>query len=273
MHTQNHSTQLHRTVRFSINPDGSTQGDNNFVSTPAFRGLARFYEITIGVLGVPDNDTGYLIGIQDLDTLVRSQVVPIIADTCDNAPTTNPLTLMPALWLAAAAESPHPLALLRWTLTPYYHLDMTPETHQTNRALFRQSFEFAAAHRLHSPKLSDEQNAAFFGKCNNPSGHGHNYRFEPTFAVSLDHSEGIDVQQLIQNAVNEAIIAPLDHTFLNTDSPWFDQASGGIIPSVEHIAKVCFEQLLQRLEKNEHGIELVQMQVWETEKTSAIYPA
>ena len=36
-------------------------------------------------------------------------------------------------------------------------------------------YRFAAAHRLHSDALSDEENRRVFGKCNYPNGHGHNY--------------------------------------------------------------------------------------------------
>lgn len=39
---------------------------------------------------------------------------------------------------------------------------------------------FSAAHRLHSPHLSDDENKAIFGKCNNCNGHGHNYQLEVT---------------------------------------------------------------------------------------------
>ena len=41
-------------------------------------------------------------------------------------------------------------------------------------------FEFSASHRLHSPHLSEAENRALFGKCNNPAGHGHNYVLEVT---------------------------------------------------------------------------------------------
>ena len=37
---------------------------------------------------------------------------------------------------------------------------------------------FSASHRLHSDKLSNEENLQLFGKCNNPNGHGHNYVVE-----------------------------------------------------------------------------------------------
>ncbi len=34
---------------------------------------------------------------------------------------------------------------------------------------------FSAAHRLHSPHLTDAENLEVYGKCNWPNGHGHNY--------------------------------------------------------------------------------------------------
>ncbi|CAG8443595.1 9689_t:CDS:2 [Ambispora gerdemannii] len=37
---------------------------------------------------------------------------------------------------------------------------------------------FSAAHRLHSPYLSVEENSKVYGKCNSAHGHGHNYRVE-----------------------------------------------------------------------------------------------
>lgn len=35
---------------------------------------------------------------------------------------------------------------------------------------------FSAAHRLHTPRLSDEENVKLYGKCNHRHGHGHNYK-------------------------------------------------------------------------------------------------
>ena len=47
-----------------------------------------------------------------------------------------------------------------------------------------ETFEFAASHRLHLPDATDAENRAMFGKCNNPNGHGHNYRIEVSVEVS-----------------------------------------------------------------------------------------
>ena len=37
---------------------------------------------------------------------------------------------------------------------------------------------FNAAHRLHNPSLSEDENKRLFGLCNNPNYHGHNYSLE-----------------------------------------------------------------------------------------------
>lgn len=273
MSSEGTTTELRRTVRFSINPDGSTQGQNNFAGTPASSGLSRYYEITLGVLGIPTPDTGYLIGIQEIDALVRRELLPIISRACRETPEQDPAGMLGELWAAASTASAQPLSLLRWSLSPYYCLEMTTQSHDARQVLMRQTFEFAAAHRLHTPSMSDAENAAFFGKCNNPSGHGHNYRIEPTIAIPLDAIVRVNAQHVLQQAVNRVLLDKLDHTFLNTDCPWFDQSAGGAIPSVEHIARVCYEQLAPAIESIGHGLRLVRLQAWETEKTSAIYPA
>ncbi len=142
-----------------------------------------------------------------------------------------------------------------------------------NSVLTRERFEFAAAHRLHTDSMSDTQNAQFFGKCNNPNGHGHNYQIEPCVRIPIDLLKSKSYQHEIQSVVNAVLIEPLDHKFLNTDCPWFDQSANGVIPSIENIARVCYEQLAPEIAQLAKGIELVSMTAWETEKTSSIYPA
>lgn len=43
----------------------------------------------------------------------------------------------------------------------------------------------SAAHRLHSNKLTDEENQKIYGKCNHPNGHGHNYKVKVCHYISL----------------------------------------------------------------------------------------
>ena len=49
---------------------------------------------------------------------------------------------------------------------------------------------FNAAHRLHNPNWSDEENEQFYGLCNNKNYHGHNYELEVTITGTIDSESG-----------------------------------------------------------------------------------
>ena len=115
------------------------------------------------------------------------------------------------------------------------------------------------------------QAAAGFGKCNNPAGHGHNYRIEPAVEVSLDPRGALSPGEL-EAEVEEHIIGWLDHRHLNADVPEFDPGRGGLIPSVENIARLCYERLAGRLDARD-GVRVRSVTVWETDRTACEYPA
>ena len=52
-------------------------------------------------------------------------------------------------------------------------------------------YTFAASHRLHSPRLGEEENRRTYGKCANPYGHGHNYTLEVAFSGPVDPATGM----------------------------------------------------------------------------------
>jgi 6-pyruvoyltetrahydropterin/6-carboxytetrahydropterin synthase len=52
------------------------------------------------------------------------------------------------------------------------------------------AYRFSASHRLHTARLSPEENAELYGKCNNPFGHGHNYLLEVTVRGNIDGPTG-----------------------------------------------------------------------------------
>jgi 6-pyruvoyltetrahydropterin/6-carboxytetrahydropterin synthase len=272
MPDQNQQHILERTVRFSINTDGSSLGCNSAAGKPTINTLGRYYEISIAIIGQPDPQTGYLLGIQEIDAIVRNHLIPIISAEIATNPSQHPANLLSKLWDKAQAElkpSTHTLNRLCWHLTPYHSIEMNNPN--TEAILIAQHYEFAAAHRLHTPTLTDQENTDFFGKCNNPSGHGHNYKLKPTIRVPLNLLNTTNIQLQIEQAVNDTIITPLDHKFLNTDCPAFDQSNEGVIPSVENITKHCYESLDPSISKL--GCTLESITVWETDRTSATYPA
>lgn len=264
---------LRRTVRFSINPDGSTLGENSYAGKPSMSGFGRFYELQLSIKGQPDPQTGYLLGIQEIDKIVRDHLLPTIADRVVTDPTSHPALLFPSIWDTVSNLINHTLHAIRWDLTPYHSIEMTDSTTSSQAVLIRQRFDFAAAHRLDSPTMSETENARYFGKCNNPSGHGHNYQIEPCVRIPVDLLKSSSFQLQIQQAVNSILLDHLDHKFLNIDCPWFDQSRDGVIPSIENIARVCYEKLAPEIARIIPGIKLISMTAWETEKTSSIYPA
>ncbi len=103
------------------------------------------------------------------------------------------------------------------------------------------STHFSAAHRLASPRLSYEENLEIYGKCARPHGHGHNYHLEVTVRGEVDPRTGMiaDLGKL-QQVIEECVVEPFDHTFLNKDIPYFAE----VVPTAENIA-VHIRDLLQ----------------------------
>lgn len=123
---------------------------------------------------------------------------------------------------------------------------------------------FAAGHRLHDPRLGDEENRRIFGACSNPNGHGHNYEVEVTVEGVVDPSTGfvIDLARL-RDLVRAEVIEDVDHANLNRDVEWMR----GVNPSAENLAVAIWRRLEGRLD----GAELVSVRLWETPRNSAEY--
>lgn len=265
--------RLSRTVRFCINPPGVAPGraHNGTGGVPTMSGIGAYYELEACCVGEPDPATGYLVDIRRIDEAVRQFAAPLIARTTRDDPTREPSTLVPLL-RDAIAEQLGPdagVASIRWNLTPTYSVET--EMGMTGTAIVRQSFEIAAAHRLHADSLSEQENHRVFGRCNNPNGHGHNYRLEPAVEVDIDGAAAGWTLADIEAVTEEVLIARFDHKHLNLDTPEFGPE--GVIPSVENIARVFYDLLAPAVRARSGGrARLRSMTVWETEKTSGVYP-
>lgn len=122
---------------------------------------------------------------------------------------------------------------------------------------------FSAAHRLHSPALSDEENQRVFGLCNSPNWHGHNYELEVTVEGSPDPVTGYVVDLAVVKEAAEGVTRDLDHRNLNVDVPWLQ----GVIPSTENLVVAIWERLAPRLPAGR----LVRLVLWETPRNAAEY--
>ena len=94
-------------------------------------------------------------------------------------------------------------------------------------------YRFSASHRLHSPALSESENAEAYGKCNNPYGHGHGYTLEVSVGGRIDESTGhvVDVKAL-DRLVELEVLSKLRHRDLNTE---VDELAGAV-PTTETLA-------------------------------------
>lgn len=262
--------RLRRAVRFWIGGREPMPSHGGFGGMPAPSGLVASFELEVEVVGGPDPSTGYLIGIQHIDAAVREAVVPRF-EAAFRSPDAEPIALLREAAAVLARRLTVPVASVSLRLTPFHEIEWRAASETdpvTDRpaALLRQRFEFAASHRLHCRDLDDAANRAIFGKCNNPHGHGHNYRIETCVETPIGDGPGVPMQA-IEAVVGREVVDRFDHRHLNLDCEEFRTLN----PSVEHIAAVSFDRLREPIAAL--GGTLRSVTVWETEKTCATYPA
>lgn len=115
------------------------------------------------------------------------------------------------------------------------------------KAYLTRRYMFSASHRLHSDAMSDEENAATYGKCNNPYGHGHNYALEVTVSGPVDERTGMVCNlEDLDGFVQSEILEHFDHQNLNT-LPDFAQR----VPTTENLCIAIYD-ILQRGFRHAH---------------------
>lgn len=124
---------------------------------------------------------------------------------------------------------------------------------------------FNSAHRLHNPNWSDEKNLSFYGKCNNPNFHGHNYDLEVMVTGDVDMESGylIDMK-VLSEIIKKEVLDAFDHKNLNLDVPDFKNLN----PTAENIIVVIYKKLRKKLNPK---FEL-KIKLYETERNSVIFP-
>jgi 6-pyruvoyltetrahydropterin/6-carboxytetrahydropterin synthase len=124
------------------------------------------------------------------------------------------------------------------------------------KAFITRRLTFSAAHRLHSDKLSPEENRRVFGKCNHPNGHGHNYVLEVTVTGPIDATTGMVFNLTdLKDVMTDVIEHDIDHKNLNMDVPAFKNLN----PTAENIAVVLWDLLEKRLKPGLlHEVKLIE---------------
>ncbi|QEK52128.1 6-carboxytetrahydropterin synthase [Pedobacter aquae] len=132
-------------------------------------------------------------------------------------------------------------------------------------AVYRKE-HFNAAHRLHNPLWSDEENKKVFGKCNNPSFHGHNYELIVKVIGYTDEQTGYLVDmKILSDIIQEHVVEKFDHKNLNLDVAEFKDLN----PTAENIAMVIWNILRAQID---NALDLY-VTLFETERNYVEYPA
>lgn len=110
-------------------------------------------------------------------------------------------------------------------------------------SVFRKA-HFNAAHRLHNPLLSDQENKSLFGLCNNPNFHGHNYMLELKVTGEIDPVTGYVIDtKILKDIIQKEVHDRFDHRNLNIDTEEFKNLN----PTAENIAVVIYNLIKPHL--------------------------
>lgn len=216
-------------------------------------GHGHNYELIVAMGGGLDAD-GMVLNLSEVKHAIRSQVTAqldyrFLNEVWPEFDVSRPEGRLPttealgqAIWSRLAPLVP--LVGLRLYEQPSLWVDLlppaaSPSSHPADSAsLPMEAFlsirtHFAAAHRLARPELSQLENEAIYGKCARPHGHGHNYLLDVTVRGRIDPRTGMvcDLAAL-QQLVDDLVVEPFDHTFLNKDVAHFATT----VPTAENIA-------------------------------------
>jgi 6-pyruvoyltetrahydropterin/6-carboxytetrahydropterin synthase len=229
-------------------------------------GHGHNYALDVTVKGQADPITGMVMNITDLKQMVGAVLEEfdhkhLNEDTPyfkERVPTTE--NIVRVLWGLITPQLPEGVALARLRL--YEMDDLWAEYAGEDEADFTRSYTFAAAHRLHAPALSDAENQAIYGKCNNPNGHGHNYKLEVTVRNRIDDATGMVIDLTEMDRTVRAVLDTLDHTHLDQDIPAFADRTS----TAENIIAYLWDALAPHFEG-----QLAHLKLWETRKNTFEY--
>ncbi|WP_341882831.1 6-carboxytetrahydropterin synthase [Synechococcus sp. UW140] len=212
-------------------------------------GHGHNYELIVFMEGVLDAD-GMVLNLSEVKHAIRAEVTDPLDFHCLNntwpefaveqrAEAALPTTewLLHAIW--QRLQPLLPLKALRLYEQPTLWADYLGNAME---AFLTIRTHFSAAHRLARPELSQQENEQIYGKCARPHGHGHNYFLEVTVRGQIDARTGMVCDlAVLQQLVQDLVVEPFDHTFLNKDVPFFLDC----VPTAENIALHISDRLNQ----------------------------
>lgn len=113
------------------------------------------------------------------------------------------------------------------------------------KAHLTRRYMFSASHRLHSDEMSEAENRATYGKCNNPYGHGHNYVVEVTVSGPVDTQTGMVCNLVdLDGFMHGQVIDHYDHQNLNLLPEFANQ-----VPTTENLCISIYEIMKRGFDK------------------------
>ncbi len=256
--------RITRELRLSLPPRGSARFPlsrehvvNSWAGLSPGHLLAPHVALRATVTGPASAVGGYIVDVREMDQAMwKACEATYILDSVDAV-----------IWLGRITQElkghfrcPSQLFCVELQTTPFQSYYVLAELLDMIR--ITQQFEFSAAHRLHSATLSDAENAQLFGKCNNPHGHGHNYRVDISVSCPTTSDGGVTFDMSrFEAVVLENVICQYDHKHLDEECSDFQHT----ISTVENISAAIWRRLDGKIE----GGELHTVRVYETPKTWA----
>jgi 6-pyruvoyltetrahydropterin/6-carboxytetrahydropterin synthase len=216
-------------------------------------GHGHNYTVELTVEGEIDPRTGMVVNIAEIDRVLKREVVQVldsrflnreVAYFAGRAPTVENIARFAWEQVAPHLPSEGTLAAVKVWESPTLWAEVRDKKETEMVVSLTRAYDFSAAHRLHSKELTDQENLAIFGKCNNPHGHGHNYEVEVTLAGEPDPKTGMLYSlESLDRVVEEEVLKPFDHKHLNLDTPEFADLN----PTSEMLTVVIWNKLARRL--------------------------
>ncbi len=211
--------------------------------------------------------TGFVVNVTEIDRTVREFAVPIFAgrikqdfNRAKHIGLSEIAELLRSAWDQLADKfGTAGLSELSLKLNPFRKVAL--DSKDLDMVYFCEKFEFAAMHKLWNDEFSEQHNLEVFGKCANPTGHGHNYIVEVTLQMPASRNDFRigDFERI----VDDEFIKLVDHKNLNADVEQFGKTN----PTVENIAGFAWNQLVDKFGE----ARLHRVTVWETDKTYCSY--
>ncbi|MEW5818782.1 MAG: 6-carboxytetrahydropterin synthase [Cyanobacteriota bacterium] len=180
------------------------------------------YILHVTLKGEASIKTGMIINLIDLKEILKDKIIKVFdhknlnLDTpyfSEILPTTEYLTHV--IWGILNPELSNKLAKVTIFEEEDFYCYYKGEV---NMYYLTRVYKFSASHRLHNVCMKEDENILIFGKCNNATFHGHNFKLEVTLKGNIDNKTGMLINIInMDRIINEQIINLLDHKNLNTD--------------------------------------------------------